>query len=74
MIGLKKDYYKILGVQENATQEQIQRVYLEKALEYHPQINQENVQQFEILQEAYNVLTEPHRRAHYDLYRKQLFA
>ena len=66
------DYYKILGVPRNATQEQIQRAYRTRARKYHPDINKDkNAEaEFKKVNEANEVLKDPEKRKLYDTYGK----
>jgi curved DNA-binding protein len=64
-----KDYYKILGVERNATKEQIKRAYRELAKKTHPDRNPGNKkaeEQFKEVNEAYQVLSDPEKRSRYD--------
>lgn len=64
-----KDYYKILGITHNATQEQIKRAYRRLAMEYHPDKNPDNKQaeeKFKEIVEAYDVLISPEKRKQFD--------
>jgi curved DNA-binding protein len=63
-----KDYYKIMGVERNATQEDIKRAYRRLARKYHPDVNKEPGAEakFKELGEAYEVLKDPEKRAAYD--------
>jgi curved DNA-binding protein len=66
------DYYKILGVPRNATQEDIQRAYRKRARTYHPDINKDkNAEaEFKKINEANDVLKDPEKRKLYDAYGK----
>ena len=71
-----KDYYKILGVQENADQTEIKRIYRQLAKKYHPDANQGDKQAEERLKEiseAYDVLSNPEKKQKYDQMRKYGF-
>ncbi|MBN1780124.1 J domain-containing protein [bacterium] len=71
-----KDYYKILGVQENATAQQIKSAYRNLAKKYHPDANPDNKQAeetFKAVSEAYDVLGSPGKKAKYDQMRKYGF-
>jgi len=64
-----KDYYKILGVERNVGKEQIKRAYRELAKKTHPDRNPGNKkaeEQFKDINEAYQVLSDPEKRARYD--------
>lgn len=64
-----KDYYKILGVDRKATEDAIKHAYRKLALKYHPDRNPGNKQaeeKFKEINEAYQVLSDPEKRARYD--------
>jgi curved DNA-binding protein len=64
-----KDYYKILGVERNASEEEIKRAYRQLALKYHPDKNPDDKKaeaQFKEINEAYDVLGDPTKRSKYD--------
>ncbi len=65
-----KDYYAVLGVAKNASQEEIQRAYRKLARKYHPDINKTSgaEDKFKDIGEAYEVLKDPDKRAKYDRY------
>lgn len=64
-----KDYYKVLGVDKNATAEQIKKAYRKLAREHHPDVNPNNAQaeqRFKEANEAHEVLSDPEKRKKYD--------
>ncbi|MEX0607427.1 MAG: DnaJ C-terminal domain-containing protein [Halofilum sp. (in: g-proteobacteria)] len=63
-----KDYYATLGVERGASQDAIKRAYRKLARKYHPDVSSEPdaEAQFQALQEAYEVLKDPEKRAAYD--------
>ncbi|KAJ8419132.1 hypothetical protein AAFF_G00006310 [Aldrovandia affinis] len=69
------DYYQILGVQRNASQEAIKKAYRRLALKWHPDKNPNNKEeaerQFKELSEAYEVLSDGDKRGTYDRYGKE---
>jgi curved DNA-binding protein len=63
-----RDYYKVLGVERNATAEQIKSAWRRLARKYHPDVSKEPDAEahFKEMQEAYEVLRDPEKRAAYD--------
>ena len=64
-----KDYYKILGVERNASKDEIKRAYRKLALKTHPDRNpgdKKAEDKFKDINEAYQVLSDPEKRARYD--------
>lgn len=65
----RKDYYKILGVKKDATQDEIRKAYKKLALKWHPDKNQgskEAEEKFKEAAEAYEVLSDEKKKAEYD--------
>ncbi|WP_020565790.1 molecular chaperone DnaJ [Methylosarcina fibrata] len=66
----KEDYYKLLGVDRNASDAEIKKSYRSKAMKYHPDRNKDNPEEaeakFKQIKEAYEVLSDPRKRAAYD--------
>lgn len=64
-----KDYYKVLGVDRKASQDEIKKTYRKLAMKYHPDQNKDNKQaeeKFKEINEAYEVLSDPKKRERYD--------
>ena len=64
-----KDYYETLGVSRNASADDIRKAYRKLAMKYHPDRNPDDKQaeeRFKEINEAYQVLNDPQKRAHYD--------
>jgi molecular chaperone DnaJ len=61
-----KDYYKTLGVGKNATKDEIKKAFYKLAHEHHPDKNKGDDKKFKEVNEAYQVLSDEKKRAHYD--------
>lgn len=65
----KPDYYEVLGVSRDASPEEIKKAYRQLARQYHPDVNKEDPEaeeKFKLINEAYQVLSDPEARALYD--------
>jgi len=70
---VKKDLYEILGVSPEASAEEIKRAYRRLARKYHPDLNpgdKEAAERFKEINEAYEILSDPQKRAEYDRLRQ----
>ncbi|MFN3689344.1 MAG: molecular chaperone DnaJ [Fimbriimonadales bacterium] len=65
----KPDYYEVLGVERGASQDEIKAAFRRLARQYHPDVNKDDPQaeeRFKLINEAYQVLSDPESRAVYD--------
>src|SRR5256714_2492467 len=69
-MATQTDYYALLGVSRQATDEQIRSAYRKLARQYHPDVNSaaDASERFKAVTEAYEVLTDPQRRQRYDMF------
>ncbi|GFO47962.1 Dnaj-like protein subfamily c member 21 [Plakobranchus ocellatus] len=69
-------HYEVLGVERDASDDELKKSYRKLALKYHPDKNPDNVEeataQFRVVQQAYEVLTDPQERAWYDKHREAI--
>jgi curved DNA-binding protein len=70
MAGADQDFYRVLGVPRNASQDEIQRAYRKLARENHPDVNKDPAaeERFKDISEAYDVLSDPQARRRYDAF------
>ncbi len=67
-MSAKRDYYEVLGVGRQATEEEVKKAFRRLARQYHPDVSQEEEAEakFKEINEAYEVLSDPEKRAAYD--------
>lgn len=67
-MATKRDYYEVLGIDRNATDENIKKAFRKLAFKYHPDHNHDDeaCDKFKEINEAYEVLSDPEKRAAYD--------
>lgn len=73
---MKEDYYEILGISKGASASEIKKAYRKKAIEFHPDKNpgdSKAEEQFKKAAEAYEVLSDPDKKARYDQFGHQAF-
>ncbi|NIG58239.1 hypothetical protein BU61_877 [Pontoporia blainvillei] len=70
----RKDYYKLLGVDKNASEDEIKKAYRKRALMHHPdhhsgaiaEVQKEKEKKFKEVREAFTILCDPKKKTHYD--------
>ena len=68
----KRDYYEALGIERGATEVEIKKAFRSQARKYHPDVNKDNLKEseekFKEINAAYEILSDPQKRAAYDQY------
>jgi molecular chaperone DnaJ len=67
----KKDFYEVLGLEKGASEDEIKKAFRKLAIKYHPDKNQGDTEaedKFKEINEAYQVLSDPQKKAQYDQY------
>ena len=65
----KRDYYEVLGIQKNASEDEMKKAYRQMAKKYHPDLHpndKEAEEKFKEVNEAYEVLSDPSKKERYD--------